>query len=133
MNARSLALGLGTAVTTFLLVAAAAIEFAPAAWGDSPGVGIVGVLVGLVLGLAAGAAVTFGVPIISRAVRAAVVGYAALGVTYLGIAAMRYVNVPGADDVFTFPVHLGVSLLVAVVAAVLVIRRPDTASRANPS
>lgn len=133
MNLRSLTLGLGTAVTTFLLAAAAAIEFAPAAWGDSPGVGIVGVFVGLILGLTVGVVVAFRTGRFSRLQTAAVVGYAALGLTFLAIAAMSYVNVPGVDEMFTFPVQLGVSVLVAVVAGLLTARRPGSLAGSTPS
>lgn len=35
---------------------------------------------------------------------------------------MSYVNVPGVDDLFTFQIRLGVSLLVALVAGVLAVR-----------
>lgn len=120
MNAGTLLLGLGIAVTTFLLAGAASIELAPAAWGDSPGVGIVAVFVGFVVGLLAGGVVAVRADRVSRVTLSALVGYAALGVAFLAIAAMSYVNVPGVDEVFTFPVQLGVSLLVAIVVAILV-------------
>lgn len=120
MNAGTLLLGLGIAVTTFLLAGAASIELAPAAWGDSPGVGIFAVFVGFVVGLLAGGVVAVRADRVSRVTLSALVGYAALGVAFLAIAAMSYVNVPGVDEVFTFPVQLGVSLLVAIVVAILV-------------
>lgn len=120
MNARTLILGLGTAVTTFLLVGGASIELAPAAWGDNRSVGILAVFTGFVVGMLAGGAVAYRADLVARLTQAALVGYAALGVTFLAIAVMSYVNVPGADELFTFPVQLGVSLLVAVVLAVLV-------------
>ncbi|OTF01790.1 permease [Halorubrum sp. SD683] len=115
MNARTVALALGTAVTTFLLVGAATIELLGA--GEAPGIGIIGVFAGFVAGLAAGVLVGVASDRIAGVPAAALLGYAAFGTTFLAIAAMSYVNVPGVDDVFTFPVRLGVSAVVAVVAA----------------
>jgi hypothetical protein len=115
MNARTVALALGTAVTTFLLVGAVTIELLGA--GEAPGIGILGVFVGLAAGLVAGGLVGVAGDRIAGPPAAALVGYATFGVTFLAIAGMSYVNVPGVDDVFTFPVHLGVSAAVAVVAA----------------
>lgn len=125
MDARTLTLGIGAAVTTFLLTAAAAIELAPSAWGDSPGVGIVAVFLGLVVGLLVGAVVAVGAvgaASLSRTGRAALVADATRGVTFFAIAAMSYVNAPGVDDLFTFQIRLGASLLVALVAGVLAVR-----------
>ncbi len=51
MNVRTLALGVGTAVTTFLVVGATTVQFLDA--GEAPGISILGVLVGLVTGLLA--------------------------------------------------------------------------------
>ncbi|MFW5911400.1 MAG: permease [Halolamina sp.] len=117
MNARSVALGLGTAVTTFLLVGAGTIELLGG--GEAPGIGILGVFAGLVAGVLAGGLVGVGGDRLSRVPAAAMVGYAAFGVTFLVIAGMSYVNVPGADETFTFTVHLVVSGVVAVVAALV--------------
>jgi len=115
MNARTVALAIGTAVTTFLLVGAVTIELLGA--GEAPGIGILGVFVGLVAGLVAGGLVGVTGDRVAGLPAAALVGYAAFGTTFLAIAAMSYVNVPGVDDVFTFPVRLGASAVVAVVAA----------------
>lgn len=49
----------------------------------------------------------------------AFVAYATFGIVFVAIAGMRYVNVPGADDVFSFPVHLGASVVAAVAVALL--------------
>lgn len=114
MNARTVALALGTAVTTFLLVGAVTIELLGA--GEAPGIGIIGVFAGLVAGLAAGVLVGVASDRIAGVPAAALLGYAAFGTTFLAIAAMSYVNVPGVDDVFTFPVRLVVSAVVAALA-----------------
>lgn len=131
MNSRTIALGLGTAVTTFLLAGAATFELAPAAWGDSPGVGILAVFVGLVLGVVVGGAVAVGAASLTGSALAALVAYGAFGVAFLAIAAMSYVNVPGVDETFTFPVHLAASLVVAFVVAALVGRGRHVESPTN--
>lgn len=118
MNARTVALAFGSAVTTFLVVGAVTIELLGA--GEAPGIGILGVFVGLVAGLIAGGLVGVAGGRIAGVPAAVLVGYATLGTTFLAIAGMSYVNVPGVDDVFTFPVRLGVSAVVAVVAALAV-------------
>lgn len=46
--------------------------------------------------------------------RATLVAYASFWIAFVAIAGTRHVNLPGADDVFTFPVHVA-----AVVVAVL--------------
>lgn len=117
MNARSLALGVGTAVTTFLVVGAATIELLGA--GEAPAVGILGVFVGFVAGLLAGGVAGTYADRLSGPAAAALAGYAAFGVAVVAVAGLKYVNVPYADDVFTFPVHLGVSVAAAVVVALL--------------
>lgn len=115
MNIRTIAIGAGTAITTFLLAGAATIELLGA--GEAPGIGILGVFVGLVAGLLAGGIVVVAADGLSRGPAALLVGYAAFGVAVLAIAGMSYVNVPGADDVFTFPVHIGASVGVAILFA----------------
>jgi hypothetical protein len=114
MNARTVAIALGSAVTTFLLVGAMTIELLGA--GEAPGIGILGVFAGLVAGLVTGGLVAVTGDRIAGLLAAVLVGYATFGVTFLAIAGMRYINVPGVDDVFTFHVHLGVSAVVAVIA-----------------
>lgn len=58
---------------------------------------------------------------------AALTAYATLGPAFVAIAALSYVNVPGADDVFSFPVHVGTSTALAVVVGILTVYlgRPD--------
>lgn len=131
MDARTIALGAGTAMTTFLLAGAATIELLGA--GEAPGIGIIGVFVGFVVGLLAGGAVVAAADRLSGIPAAALVGYATFGIAFVGIAGMRYVNVPGADDVFTFPVHLGLSVGAAVVLAVLAARGASGESAATVS
>jgi hypothetical protein len=117
MNARTIAMGIGAAITTFLLAGATKIELLGA--GEAPGIGIIGVLVGVIAGLLAGGLVSLFVDRLSGIARSVPVAYATFGAAYVVIAGMSYVNVPGADDVFTFPVHVGVSLIAAVVVALV--------------
>lgn len=133
MNYRTLSLGLASAVTTFLLVGALSISVLGGLYGDSPGVGILGVLAGLVAGLVAGGVVATFAGRVTGLGAAALVAYAAFGVTFLAIAALQYVNVPGADAVFTFPVHLGTSAVVAMVVAAAAFLRGGRAEGAKPS
>lgn len=60
----------------------------------------------------------------------ALIVYASFGVVFVGIAGLSYVNVPGADSVFTFPVHVGTSLLLALAAAALATHRRAPGRRA---
>lgn len=124
MNARTIGIGAGTAVTTFLVAGALTIELLGA--GEAPGIGIVGVFVGFVMGLVAGGVAGAYADRLSGSAAAALIGYAVFGVAFLTIAGMSYVNVLGADDVFTFPVHVAVSLMAAIVVALLVARGADS-------
>lgn len=117
MKARTISLGTGTAITTFLLAGAATIELLGA--GEAPAIGIIGVFVGVVAGLLAGGAVGVYADRLSGFASSILVVYSTFGVAFVAIAGMRYVNVPGADDVFTLPVHFGMSILAAVVVALL--------------
>lgn len=117
MNVRTIALGLGAALTTFFLVGAATIQLMGP--GEAPAIGIIGVFVGFVAGVLAGAVVSIYADRLAGLLSAVLVGYATFGIVFIAIAGLRYVNVPGADDLFTFPVHLGVSVVVASVVAVL--------------
>lgn len=121
MNARTVLFGLASAVTTFLVVGAVGIELLSGLYGESPGVGILGVALGVAVGLPAGVVVAyaFSGDRLSGVLAVALVAYGAFGVAFLTIAGLQYVNAPGADEVFTFPVHLGASVLLAVVAAVI--------------
>lgn len=123
MDSRDVLLGLASAVTTFLLAGAVTIEILSTWYGESPGVGILGVGIGVVVALLVGAVVTLIGERLSGLRAAALVAYGAFGVAFLVIAGLSYVNVPGADEMFTFSVHLTISLVVAIVAAVLVSRR----------
>jgi len=117
MNARTVALGAGTAMTTFLVAGAATIELLGA--GEAPAIGILGVIVGLLAGLLAGGFSGAYGDRLSGLAASALVAYATFGIAFVAIAGMRYVNVPGADDVFSFPVHLGTSVVAAVAVALL--------------
>ena len=121
MSTRTIALGVGAAITTFLFAGATTIQLLGA--GEAPGIGIIGVFVGLIAGLLAGGIVGVYADRLQGFAQSALVAYATFGVVLVTIAGMSYVNVPGADDVFTLPVHLGVSILAAVVIALLDSRR----------
>jgi hypothetical protein len=117
VNLRILALSVGAAITSFVVVGATTIELLGA--GEAPGIGIIGVFVGLVAGVIAGGLVSgYGNRIVGVTERA-LIGYATFGVVFVALFGMRYVNVPGADDVITFPVQIGVSLLGAAVLGAL--------------
>lgn len=133
MNLRSFSLGAASAVTTFLVAAAATIAVTRIPFGDSPGVGILGVGAGFVAGLVVFVVVAVFAGRLSGASWAALVAYATLGVVFLGIAALSYVNVPGADAVFTFPVHIAVSVLLALGAGAFVFGRSGGTSGRKPS
>lgn len=115
MNLRSVALGIGIAITTFLLAGAATIELLGA--GEAPAVGIIGVFVGVLSGLLAGAIVSAYADRISGMAATALVAYGTFGIVFVAIAGLSYVNV--LDDVFTFPVHLATSVVVALAVALL--------------
>ena len=115
MNTRTISLGAGSAITTFFVVGVATIELLGA--GEAPAIGILGVFAGFVGGILAGAIVAAYADRLAGLAAVVLVAYAVFGVAFLVIWGMRYVNVPGADDVFSFPVHLAVSLVVALVVA----------------
>lgn len=117
MNLRSVILGAGTAITTFLLAGAATIELLGA--GEAPAVGLIGVFVGVLAGLLAGAIVGAYADRLSGIAATALVAYATFGAVFVAIAGLSYVNVPGADDLFTFPIHLATSVVVALAVALL--------------
>lgn len=118
MNGRALPLALASAVTTFLLAGAVTLLVLGDLYGESPGVGILGVAVGAVAAIAAAVAVGLAADRLLGRSAAALVAYGTFGVAFLVVAGARYVNVPGADAV-TFPVHVAVSLVVALLAAAL--------------
>lgn len=122
MDTRNISLGLVSTVTSFLLAGAVTIEMLSTWYGESPGVGILGVRVGIVVALLVGAVVAFTGDRLSGLRAAALVAYGVFGVAFLAIAGLSYMNVPGADEVFTFPIHLAVNLVVATVVAGLASR-----------
>jgi hypothetical protein len=128
MNGRTLLLAVGSAATSFLFVGALALTVLGGRYGESPGVGILGVVAGVVAAAVTLLAVSLAVARLRTPAAEALVAYAAFGVAFLAIAALRYVDVPGADDVFTFPVHVGLSVLLAVAVAVLDGRRRTPAA-----
>ena len=117
MDTRTIALGAGAAVTTFLLTGAATIELLGA--GEAPAIGIIGVFVGLVIGLLVGGIISVYADHLSGIAASALVAYATFGVAFVAIAGMSYVNVPGVDDVFSFPIHIGVSFVAALTVSLL--------------
>lgn len=127
MNRRVLLLATGSAITSFLVVGAGTIELLGA--GEAPGIGIIGVFVGLLAALAAGGIVGRYANRIAGASERVLIAYATFGFVFLLVAGLRYVNVPGADDVFSFPVHLGISVLAAAVLAVVAPIRGDDRNR----
>jgi hypothetical protein len=124
MNVRTGLLALAAAVTTFLLFGAAAIAVLGGRFGESPGVGILGVAAGALAAAVALVAVAVLADRFRGVPRAALVAYGTFGVAFLAIAAMQYVDVPGADDLFAFEVHLAVSLVAAVVTGAVTLARP---------
>lgn len=118
MNIQKLATVAGAAVTTFLLVGAATIEAVTAATGADVGPGIVGVFAGLAAGLTAAAAVSWRWSTLADRGRAVLLAYAAFGLTIVFLAALSYVNVPGADAYLGLQVNLVIAAVVAVAAAI---------------
>lgn len=131
MNGRAVLLGLASGATTVLLVGALVIGGLSGQFGESPGVGIIGVFVGFLAGLLAVVAVTVAAERVSGAATVGLVAYATFGVAFLLVAGLRYVNVPGADETFTFPVHLASSLAAAIVAAALTRRAQVAGGRGD--
>lgn len=116
MNARTVALGVGTAMTTFLVAGAATIELLGA--GEAPAIGVLGVLVGVVAGLLAGGIVSVYADRLPSTV-AAVVAYATFGVVFVTIAGASYLDAPYVDSVLTFRIHVAVSVSAAAVVGLL--------------
>ncbi|KYH24216.1 hypothetical protein HAPAU_36870 [Halalkalicoccus paucihalophilus] len=100
MNIHTIAFGVGAAVTTFLFTGAMSIQLLGA--GEAPGIGIIGVFVGLVAGLLAGVTVSVYADSLRGLAHTILVAYAMFGVTVVAIAGMSYVNIPSSDNVFTF-------------------------------
>jgi hypothetical protein len=117
VTTRRVAVGIACGITTFLLSGAVTISVLGGKYGESPGVGILGVATGLVAGLIAAVVVGAIVDRSRGAVATALVWYGSFGTAFLVIAGARYVNVPGADELFTFQIQLLVSALAAAVVA----------------
>lgn len=117
MNARTPALSVACGITTLLLVGASSIAFLSSQYGDGPGIGILGVVSGLVAGLLAAVVVGVTADRTEGWLATALVAYGTFGATFLGIGGLQYLNVPGADGLFPFRIHLLTSVLLAVVAA----------------
>lgn len=113
MDSRPLAVAIGAGVTTFLAVGAATIELV----GVDIVAGIVGVLVGALAAVVAAVLVALRGRQLGAAGQSLLVGYAAFGVTYLVLAALAYVNAPGARSVLTVRRQIAVGAVVAVVVA----------------
>jgi len=79
MNARTITFGLASDVTALLLVAALTIQLPSGPYGESPGVGILGVFAGAVGALLAGIVVVAVAGGVSRGVLAGLVAYGTLG------------------------------------------------------
>lgn len=123
MNLRAPLLGVACGVTTLLVVGALTITALSGPFGDSPGVGILGLFAGLFAGLTAAVVVGVGADRLAGWRLSALVAYGAFGTAFLLVAGLQYVNVPGADDLFTFPVHLATSALLAAAVTLLDARR----------
>ncbi|WP_277555469.1 permease [Halobaculum limi] len=124
MIGRALPLALASGVTTLLVAGTVAIEASTASGLGGPGVGILGVLVGLVAALLA--AIAVGLLVASErlppSAMAVLVAYGTFGVAFLAVAALRYVNVPGADETLSMPIQVGLSLVCALAAGVVAAR-----------
>lgn len=117
INTRPPVLGVACGITTLLLVGALTISVLGSQYGESPGVGILGLFSGVVAGLIAAVVVGVTADRFEGWAASALVAYGTFGAAFLGIAGVQYVNVPGADDLFAFRIHLLTSLLLAVVVA----------------
>jgi len=107
----------GVGVTTFLVVGAATIEAVTAAVGGEIGPGIVGVLVGFVTGLALLLAVRSRWDRFTERTLTLLLAYAVFGLTVVFLAALSYVNVPGADQYLNVTLNLVIALVVALLVA----------------
>jgi hypothetical protein len=126
VNFQKLATVACAAVTTFLLVGAVTIEAVTAAVGGDIGPGIVGVFAGVVAGLAAATAVSLRWTVLAERARTVLLAYAAFGLTIVFLAALSYVNVPGADAYLGLQVNLVIASVAAIVIAVARWQRRET-------
>lgn len=111
MNSRRALIGLGSGITTLLVVGALVIE-ALAPRGDV-GPGIVGVIAGFVAGVLAAVLVASQFHRLPVAGRWVLVAIAAFGYAFLGVWALQYVNVAGLRQTIDMPMHLALSVVVA--------------------
>lgn len=130
MTPRKLATLLGTPVTTFLVVGAAVIEGLTAATGADVGPGIVGVVGGALAAIAAFLLVGWRWAGLSETARTLLLGYATLGLAFLFLSALSYVDVPGARQYLSIPLNAGIAVVVAVFVAGAV-RQMDRGSSAD--
>lgn len=120
----------GAGATTFLLVGATTIEAVMATIGGDIGPGIIGVVVGVLAGLVAVVAVALSWDRLANREHAVLVAYASFGLTLLLLAALSYVNVPGADEYLGFERNLVIAFVVALGAAIAVRQRDRRAAGA---
>ena len=117
MDGRQLLAAVGSALTTLLLVGAVVIEVVAGATGADVGPGIVGVAVGVLAALVALVLVVARWGRLGPSARPLVLGYAAFGLAFLVLSALSYVNVPGARQYLSVPLHAGIALVIALVVA----------------
>lgn len=129
MTLRSIVAALGSAVTTFLVVGAVVIEALTAATGADVGPGIVGVGLGAIAAIAALVLVRVVWGRLGETAHWTLLGYAAFGLAFLVLAALSYVNVPGARASLSVPLNAGIAALVAVAVAVAGLQRRRARAR----
>lgn len=119
MNPRKPIAALGAAATTFLLVGVVVIEAVAAATGADVGPGIVGVGVGALAELAALLLVGWRWDATSEPIHHVLLAYATVGLVFLFLSALSYVNVPGARTYLSVPLNVGIAVVAALVVAVV--------------
>jgi hypothetical protein len=123
MRLRKLLIGVGTAITTFLLVDAAALELLPSFVGEGFDVVTAALALGALAALLAGALVTFQSGLLNLVAKATLAAYAVFGVAFVVLWWLTTNDVAGAASMLTLPVQIGVSLAAAVVTAFIALRR----------
>lgn len=118
MDGSQLLAAVGSALTTLLLVGAVVIEAVAAVTGADVGPGIVGVAVAALAALVVLVLVAARWDRLPWTARPFVLGYAAFGLAFLALAALSYVNVPGARQHLSVPLNAGISIVVAALVAV---------------
>lgn len=122
MNLRKLLVGSGVAITTFVLVATLGVDLLTPVLEATTAAELVSIALGIVLAIAAGALVSFKAALLSRMAWASLVAYAAFGVTYLAIWSAVMLGTV-SDVAVNGAVHLGSSLVVALLVAAIYLRR----------